>query len=426
MIRKRVELKLPRGTIIPDHIAMILDGNRRWARAKGLKPWEGHKAGYEAVIKIARTSRELGVHTFTIWAFSTENWSRPKVEIDKIMSLLRRGLKEFSKEADKEGVRLIHLGRKDRFPKDVVKMLSEMEEATKNNTKNILNLALDYGGRDEILRTVKKIVKDKIPVEKIDEKLFSSYLDTDDQPYPNPDLFIRTSGEQRTSGYLPWQLVYAEFYFERDHLPDFTPEKLKNAIIDYSRRRRRFGGNDMVEHLQFKPKVSASLEIAWSRLSKIPEGERLRDFAMEYLKEQYGLSKKLAKEAAYYMLEAVKERNKKDWVRAKVPLKEFYRLIKNQVKLTFEPEIVASLRIKLWQGLRTDNILASKEALEDTARDLVAEQFRISGFQASKAAHLRVLAETEMGMASGKSDLHWERAEDYLQKYYKALKERVA
>ena len=276
------------------------------------------------------------------------------------------------------------------------------------------------------VKSIEGIVKDKIPAEKIDEKLFSSYLDTDDQPYPNPDLFIRTSGEQRTSGYLPWQLTYAEFYFENDHLPDFTPEKLRNAIIDYSRRRRRFGGNDAVDHLTFRPKVSAELEIAWSRLSKIPEGERLRDFAMEYLKEQYGLSKKLAKEAACYMLEAVRERNKRDWVKARVSLKEFYGLIKKQVKLAFEPEIVASLRVKLWQNLRADDLSSSREMLEDTARDLIAEQFRISGFQASKAAHLRVLAETEMGIGGKKSDLHWEKAEDYLQKYYKALKERVA
>jgi len=221
-------------------------------------------------------------------------------------------------------------------------------------------------------------------------------------------------------------LTYAEFYFENDHLPDFTPEKLRNAIIDYSRRRRRFGGNDTVDHLTFRPKVSAELEIAWSRLSKIPEGERLRDFAMEYLKEQYGLSKKLAKEAARYMLEAVRERNREDWGKARISLKEFYRLIKKQVKLAFEPEIVASLRVKLWQDLQADNFSSSKEVLEDTARDLIAEQFRISGFQASKAAHLRVLAETEMGIGGKESDLHWRKAEDYLQKYYKALKERVA
>jgi undecaprenyl diphosphate synthase len=420
------EKSLPKGTKIPDHIAIILDGNRRWARARGLNPWEGHKAGYKAVRKLARAARGMGVHTFTIWAFSTENWDRPKKEIDKIFEILEKGLKEFAKEAHREKVRLVHLGRKDRFPKYLVKVIKEVEESTKKYDKNILNLALDYGGRDEILRAVRKIVDAKLKPEKISEQTFSLYLDTSDQPYPNPDLFIRTSGEQRTSGLLPWQMTYTEYYWEDCHLPDFTLEKLREAILDYSRRRRRFGGNDAVDHLSFKPEVTAKLELGWWRLRKVPEGTRFRDFVVSYLKEQYGLSKDLAKEAGKHMLEALIEGDKQDWEKAKKPLKRFYKLIRKHLKLAFEPEIVTSLRIKLWQGIEGNGGTVSTE-VEDLATNLMAEEYRISNLQAAKAAHLRLLAEVERHLAEGGSgEEHWKKAEDYLQRYYRALKERVA
>jgi undecaprenyl diphosphate synthase len=417
-------ITLPKGTKIPDHIAMILDGNRRWARSRGLKPWEGHAAGYQALQKVARTARDLGVHTFTIWAFSTENWDRPKEEIEQIFKLLKKGLKEFSKEAHKEGIRLVHLGRKDRFPKYLVDELRKIEGETKNYDKYILNLALDYGGRDEILRAVRRIIKDRVKPQELDEAKFASYLDTHNQPYPQPDLFIRTSGEQRTSGLLPWQLTYTEFYWEDCHLPDFTAKHLVSAILDYSRRRRRFGGNDAMDHLAFKPELTARLELNWWRLSKVPEGTRFRDFVVSYLKEQYGMSKALAKDAAAHMIAAMIEGDKHEWKRAKRPLKKFYKLVKEHLKLAFEPEIVTSLRINYWKGV-SDGF--NQENSEEAAVNLLAEEYRISTFQAKKAAHLRVLAEAEKAKAlEGLGEAHWAKASDYLQRYYKALKERVA
>jgi undecaprenyl diphosphate synthase len=418
---------LPKGTKIPDHIAMILDGNRRWARSNGLKPWDGHNAGYKAILKVAKAARDLGVHTFTIWAFSTENWDRPKEEIVKIFELLEKGLAKFSREAHKDKVRLVHLGRKDRFPKYLSNRIAKLEKETAKYDKYILNLALDYGGRDELVRAVKKIIADNIDSEDLTEEKFAGYLDTSGQPYPYPDLFIRTSGEQRTSGLLPWQMTYTEFYWEDCHLPDFTKEHLTKAILDYSRRRRRFGGDDVVEHLSFKPELTAKLELAWWRLSKIPYGTRLRDFAVSYLKEQYGMSKSLAKEGAKHLIEAVKNGDEGEWERAKLHLKRFYKLVKKQLKLAFEPEIVTSLKLDFWKGIGETRTNKTVGDIEEVATNLLAEEYRISTLQAAKAAHLRVLAETEKAKAlAGEGEAHWKQASNYLQKYYKALKERVA
>jgi undecaprenyl diphosphate synthase len=406
------KITLPPGTVIPNHIAMILDGNRRWARARGLKPWEGHFYGYKAVDAIAEASRRLGVHTFTIWAFSTDNWERPKKEIDAIMNIFRQGLKEKEKTFHKDRVALVHLGRKDRLPADIRRELTRIEADTAKYARhNILNLAVDYGGRDEIVRAVQKIIKDKVPAESVDEKTFGKYLDTAGQPYPDPDLFIRTSGEQRTSGLLPWQLSYTEFYFEPEHLPDFTPQKLKAAILDYSRRRRRFGGNDTLQHFAFDPKLTAKLELSWWRLSKIPEGVRIRDYAMKHIKEQYGLSKKLAFEAAKYFVEALAEEKDEKWDKATENMRKFYVLIKDEIKLAFEPRIVASMEVDLARGMGES---------EEMTKEHLAEIYRISLLQAAKAAHLRVLAMIERNKGN------WDLAEDYLQKYYSALKERVA
>lgn len=405
-------ISLPKGTTIPNHIAMILDGNRRWARSRGLEPWRGHLAGYEAVGKLARAARRLGVHTFSVWAFSTENWERPKREIDAIMNLFRKALKEEENEFHKEKVALVHVGRKDRLPTDIRDHLIKIEnETAKYKKKHIFNLCVDYGGRDEILRACKKAIRDGVDPERLDEKTFEKYLDTYNQPYPNPDLFIRTSGEQRTSGLLPWQMVYAEYYFDNTHLPDFSPEKLREAVLDYSRRRRRFGANDAMEHFSFDPQLLARLEVNWWRLGKIPEGVSFTEYSIKHLKEQFGLSKKHAGEAAKYLLAATLELNKNKLVKAKVSFKKFYKLIKDELKLAFEPEIVASLEVQV-----------RKEGgeVEETTKQHLAEVYRISLFQAAKAAHLRVLA----NVAKNKGD--WEKAEDYLQKYYSALKERIA
>lgn len=405
-------LTLPKNTVIPNHIAMILDGNRRWARARGLKPWEGHYNGYLAIEKLAKAVRDLGVHTFTVWAWSTENWDRPREEIDAIMNLFRKALKEKEKEFHKDKVSLVHLGRKDRLPEDIRESLVRIEAETAKYAKNhIYNLAVDYGGRSEIIRATQRAIESGIKPSELDEKTFEKFLDTYGQPYPNPDLFIRTSGEQRTSGLLPWQMTYAEYYFENSHLPDFTPEKLKEAILDFSRRRRRFGGNDAMEHFTFDPHLVANLELKWWRLGNIPQGVTLLDYSIKHLKEQFGLSKKLAREAAKYSFAAVlfQEKNKLD--KAKTSLKKFYKLIKGELKLAFEPEIVASLEVQLNK---------SKGESEELTKEHVAEVYRISLFQAAKAAHLRVLANIERNKGN------WTKCEDYLEKYYSALKERVA
>ena len=414
------KIALPSDIKVPDHIAIILDGNRRWARSRGLHTLEGHKAGFEAGMKIAQAARDWGVNTFTVWGFSTENWDRSSKEIKYLMTLYRKMLDEIKKKAGEEGIKFVHLGRKDRFPKKLVSYIRELENDTERYTKHVFNIALDYGGRDEIVRATQKIIKDGVKAENVNEKLFASYLDTGDQPYPNVDLFIRTSGEQRTSGFLPWQLNYAEYCWELDHLPDMTPKKLGNIIIDYSRRRRRFGGNDKVKHLTFNPEVTARLEIAWWRLKNIPEGMRLRDYAMLHLKEQFGLSKSLAKDAAKLMAQALLEEKKSKWDKANIKMKKFYKLVKDELKLAFEPKIVASLEVKMRRELGEKEDIKEAHEAEETARELYAEVYRISLFQAAKAAHLRVLANVERNKGN------WAKAEDYLQKFYRALKERVA
>jgi len=238
------KITLPAGTKIPHHLAIIPDGNRRWAREKGLLTLEGHRRGFEVGIKIARACRDFGIHTLSFWAFSTENWQRSKQEIAYLMRLYHRFLDQFLAEAKKEEVRIIHLGRKDRLEKSLILKLKKAEEETKNYQKHIFNLALDYGGRDEIIRAIEKWrsnSKLKTQNSKLTEEDFSRFLDTANQPYPYPDLMIRTSGELRTSGLLLWQSAYTELYFEKDYFPDLTPEHIKKAILAYSQRQRRFG-----------------------------------------------------------------------------------------------------------------------------------------------------------------------------------------
>lgn len=390
---------LPEGTKVPNHVAMILDGNRRWARAKGLQPWEGHRAGYLAIKDVAEASRKLGVHTFTVWAWSTENWDRPEQEITEIFKLLRMALREIRKQLFEEKVALVHLGRKDRLPRELIEELTELEKETWQFKENhVLNIALDYGGRDEIIRAINKI-KDKSVIE---EKDFEKYLDTHDQPYPYVDLFIRTSGEQRTSGLLPWQMSYAEMYWEVDHLPDFTPEKLAEAIFDYSRRRRRFGGNDVEEHLKFDPKIVAGLEIQMQR-------QITKEAIIDYLKEQYGMTKELAKVAGGHLILALQHRERQEWHQAKMALIELYGLVKKNIHLAFEPELIANIEVKMWQ-----------DPSEVNMRELLAEKFRVSTFQATKSAHLSFLANQELQKGN------WEKARGYFEKYYMALKDRVA
>lgn len=421
-------ITLPKNIKVPDHIVIIPDGDRRWARARGVSSAEGHKAGIENMVKLARTSREWGIHTVSSWGLSTENWlERPKDEVDFLMKGICRALDNYFEEMQNDGVRIVHLGRKDRLPDFLLKKISDIEKATKDNTKHVFNMGLDYNGWDEIVRATQKIVGSGISPDKIDRKLVNSYMDTADQPFPYIDLYIRTSGEQRTSGFMMWQADYAEYYWEPEYFPSFTPEKLKIAISDYSRRRRRFGGNDTEEHISFKPELVAGLELKWWRLKNIPEGTKFRDYAIEHVKELFGLSKDLAIEAGTLMSQAVIEGNAGKWEKAKSPLNAFYRLIKNEIKLAFEPSLVASLHVNFWKEISaTEDVRRSGEA-EDIARNLYAEVYRISLFQAAKVAHLRVLANVERNLAErGYGDEHWDKAENYLQKFYSALKERVA
>lgn len=244
---------------IPEHIAIIPDGNRRWARERKLPTFAGHKKGFEITPKIARAAREMGVHTLTIWAFSTENWNRSAEEISYLMKMYEWFVKKHLAEASKDNVRIYHLGRKDRIPGSLAELIADAEKKTCQNTEYVLNIALDYGGHDEILRAIHRAqhatqTGELATLEGLDEEIgayrgkypyyrFKDYLDTGLQPHPYVDLVIRTSGEQRTSGLLSWQLAYAEYYWEKDHFPDFTPKKLRAAIEDFSGRDRRFGGD---------------------------------------------------------------------------------------------------------------------------------------------------------------------------------------
>ncbi len=409
-------IKLPAGTKIPNHIALIPDGNRRWARARGLNTLEGHKAGFDRAVELARAARAMGVHTVTLWGFSTENWDRARREINYLMRLYARLIDIYIKDAHKEKIRLVHLGRKDRIPGFLLKKIEWAESETMHYKKHIGNIAIDYGGQDDILRAVRAIVQDEVQVQDINADLFSKYLDTRDQPYPYVDLVIRTSGEQRVSGFLMWQMNYAEMYWVDAHFPGFSNSLFREAILDYSRRRRRFGGNDKEEHFKFKPRLAAKLEIEWWRLQNIPEGTRFRDYALSHLREQWGISKGLAARAATLMVQASVERNENKWKQATESLKEFYKLLRDEVKLAFEPSIAASLQVKLWKDMRAP----MNGEVEETMRTQLAEVYRLSDFQAKKAAHLRALAANE---AQGE---RWDKASDYLLLYYEALKDKVA
>lgn len=224
---------------LPKHIVLIPDGNRRWARENGFPIQEGHRRGFEVALETARACENWGIKYFTIWAFSTENWHRAKFEVAYLMRLYKDFLLRHLKEFIEKGVKVIHLGRQDRLPGFLKKTLYDVIKKTENNKRFILNIALDYGGRDEIIRAVRRIIKAGKDPSKISEAEFKKYLDTNGEP--EPDLIIRTSGEQRLSGLMPFQAAYAEYYFEKCHLPDFNEEKLKKAILDFSRRQRRFG-----------------------------------------------------------------------------------------------------------------------------------------------------------------------------------------
>lgn len=224
---------------VPLHVAIIPDGNRRWAVKKGFYPSYGHyKAGsYDNLERLFGKAKSLGVKYLSIWGFSTENWKRDKKEIKSIFDLILKGIDRFKKEAHKSKIRFRHFGRKDRLPKKLLRELEKLEEETENYSLFNVNLCLDYGGRDEILRCVNLLLKDK--KKNVDERDFSAHLDS--KGVPDPDLIIRTSGEKRISGFMPFQSTYAEFSFVNKHFPDFTGEDLKKEIDGFSMRQRRMG-----------------------------------------------------------------------------------------------------------------------------------------------------------------------------------------
>ncbi len=229
----------------PEHIAIILDGNRRWAKKKNLPIKLGHREGAKTLEKIVRYAKKIGVKYLTVYAFSTENWKRSEDEVNSLMELLERYLNDFSKKADTENIKVVVLGDPEPFSDSLRKSMNDAMERTKNNDGITFNICLNYGGRDEIVKATKNIAKkiknDEISIDDINEELISKNLYTKNMP--DPDLMIRTSGEMRTSGFLLWQLSYTEFIFLEKYWPDFDEDDLENCIEIYQKRHRKFGGN---------------------------------------------------------------------------------------------------------------------------------------------------------------------------------------
>lgn len=228
---------------IPNHVAIILDGNGRWAKSKGMPREYGHTIGAKNVETIIEAADDLGIRYVTYYAFSTENWKRPEKEVQKLMNLLRDYLKTAIKKANKNNIRMKIIGDRTGLAEDLQTQIERVEEATAENTGITMTIAINYGSRDEIVRAVNRIQKEmkegKIPETEITEKMIASYLDTAD--LPDPDLMIRTSGEQRLSNYLLWQLAYSEFYFTNVPWPAFSKKDLEEAVSAYANRDRRYG-----------------------------------------------------------------------------------------------------------------------------------------------------------------------------------------
>ena len=230
---------------MPRHIAIIMDGNRRWAKAQGKPASFGHKAGAKTLEKIVRYANKIGLEYITVYAFSTENWKRTEEEVKALMTLLQSYLDDYSKRADTENIRVKILGDISALAPGMQKSIYNCMERTKDNTGVTFNIALNYGGRDELVKAIRNIAQEvkegKIDIEDISEEMVSNNLYTKGEP--DPDLLIRTSGELRLSNFLPWQLVYSEFLFIDKNWPDFTEEDLDNAIVEYEKRTRKFGAN---------------------------------------------------------------------------------------------------------------------------------------------------------------------------------------
>lgn len=227
---------------VPRHVAIIMDGNGRWAKQRGLPRTEGHRQGKENLRRILEACVEFGVEILTIYAFSTENWERPPAEVSVLMSILELVLDQEVKRLHKNGVQVRHIGKMEGVSPNLQAKIRKACEHTKDNNRLILNVAFNYGGRDEIIHAVQQIVRDGVPADAIDDALISRYLYT--SGLPDPDLIIRTSGELRVSNFLIWQGAYSEYYVTPTYWPDFDKEELRKALVEYGHRRRRFGKTD--------------------------------------------------------------------------------------------------------------------------------------------------------------------------------------
>lgn len=221
-----------------NHVAIIADGNRRWAKEKGITKKEGHsKAFLEVVPKITEKAFKNGLNTLTFWWFSTENWNREKEEVDDLIEIFQESIQKLLPIAQSSGARIVHLGRKDRLPENLREEMIKAETETKNNNSHFLFIALDYGGHEELERAA-----EKYKVSTAQGVSLKDFLDTaGSTPYPNPDILIRTSGEQRLSGFMPWQTVYTELFFIEDYFPAFTYDRLLSIVGEFAGRQRRYG-----------------------------------------------------------------------------------------------------------------------------------------------------------------------------------------
>lgn len=224
---------------VPRHVGIIMDGNGRWAQARGLPRSAGHRAGTDNLRRVLRAAVEFGIPVLTIYAFSTENWGRPESEVKVLLSIFERMIDRELSELHEEGVQLRHVGRLERISPTLRQKVLDAIKLTEKNQRLILNVAFDYGGRDELVRAIRRIVTDGVPAEQVDEPLVSRYLCT--AGLPDPDLIIRTSGEMRISNFLIWQGAYAEFYVTPSLWPDFDKDELYKALERYDQRERRFG-----------------------------------------------------------------------------------------------------------------------------------------------------------------------------------------
>lgn len=256
----QAEAALPAGASVPHHLAIIPDGNRRWAAARGESVTNGHRAGFEVAKQLSRFCRKIGIHTATFWAFSTENWRRSPGEVAALLALYEEWIADLLPEAMEEQVRIIHVGRlegvpdgsqeaaraagfPDGLPDSLREALVDIEQKTRSFDRNVVNLAINYGGADEVKRAVERLLDQmRLTGQEPSELDLQDFLDTANQPHPNPDIVWRTSGEMRSSGFLPLQSTYAEMVFTTKFFPDLTDQDVLDCVLEYSARIRRFGG----------------------------------------------------------------------------------------------------------------------------------------------------------------------------------------